>query len=185
MWYLTAAVAFVGALCVVDLILSLGIIRRLREHTAELEKLTHGGGGPPGMTTMETGTAVGDFTATTTGGTIVRREQPDESQRLFAFMSPGCGACKDQLPGFIAYTAGFSGTVTVVIHTDEDSDDATTTYATRQLAGVAEVVIEPREGVLGKAFRVDGYPTWYLIDPEGMILASGFAIDRIAVPALR
>ena len=54
-----AALVIVGMLCALNLILTLGVIKRLREHAALLA------GGPP---TIAVGEAIGEFSARTVQG---------------------------------------------------------------------------------------------------------------------
>ena len=155
MFYLAAAVTFVGALCLFDLVLSLGIIRRLREQNATLERLATGAGGETqGLTTVRVGDVVGEFAATTTAGRAVERDAGSAGQRrerLVAFLSPGCGPCEEQLPALIDYAASNQREVLAVVAAGVAAKPET--YVSR-LAPVADVVIEPAEGPIGQAFKV-------------------------------
>ena len=53
------------------------------------------------------------------------------------------------------------------------------------LAEAASVVIEPRRGPVTSAFSNTGFPTFYLIGPDGRIEASGASVRMVAdaVPA--
>src|SRR6266508_4237143 len=73
--FLAAAVTVVGALGVVNLIFSLGVIRRLREHTEILDRLAAGGGAQGDSVMLPPGETVGDFVATTVDGEQLSREE--------------------------------------------------------------------------------------------------------------
>ncbi len=72
-----AALVIVGMLCALNLILTLGVIKRLREHAALLA------GGPP---TIAVGEAIGEFSVRTVhGDPLSDRSLGDET--LVAFVS--------------------------------------------------------------------------------------------------
>src|SRR5690606_37070056 len=60
---LTAAVLLVGALCVLNLVLTVGVIRRLREHTELIQNMPRMQ--PPEQIMLPAGETVGPFTAVT------------------------------------------------------------------------------------------------------------------------
>ena len=64
MLVLTAAVVAVGVLCLADLLLTFGVIRRLRQHSALLASR----GDAPVATRLSIGESPGPFTAVTTDG---------------------------------------------------------------------------------------------------------------------
>jgi len=84
---LIAAVIAVGTLCLVDLLLTFGVIRRLREQTALLaapdsrERAVIG---------VPEGELPGGFSATTTTGEVV---SGTAGVRVVAFFASGCAAC--------------------------------------------------------------------------------------------
>ncbi|MFI6599468.1 hypothetical protein ACIBHX_24715, partial [Nonomuraea sp. NPDC050536] len=74
MAYLIAVVVLVGVLCLLDLVLTLGVVRRLREHTKLVDALyemvaTMGAPAGPAV-----GEVVGEFDVTTVDGSRVSRE---------------------------------------------------------------------------------------------------------------
>jgi hypothetical protein len=66
---LIGAVVVVGVLCLIDLLLTFGVIRRLREHTAMLARFQPGGDQVAGLTAGGTPEA---FTATDNEGAVVQ-----------------------------------------------------------------------------------------------------------------
>lgn len=60
------ALLLIGVLSVLNLLLTYGVIRRLRRHAALIEGGAMSGG--PSMTLLEPGTTVGDFAVLTTDG---------------------------------------------------------------------------------------------------------------------
>lgn len=79
--YLAAAVVLIGLLCVLNLLLTVGLIRRLREQGPGRP----GNAAPP--TALGPGSRIGDFTTRTTGGEPVSHE---DLTGLVGFFSAGC-----------------------------------------------------------------------------------------------
>ena len=161
---LTAAVVLFGAVSILDLILLLGVIRRLRDHA---ERLSGGAAANLDPGTLGLGERIGSFTATTPTGRLLTREAPP-GYRLVGFVKPACGPCEEQLPDFVevaahAHTEGVD-VIAVVVGTPEEARPMLP-----RLAGVPTVTVEPLDGELCAAFRAYGFPTYYLIDEEGTI----------------
>lgn len=178
MTYLTAAVIVIGLLCLLDLVLSLGVIRRLRLHTDHLNRLLTG---PARAGAVPVGTAIGDFTVTTTHGERITRESLSGhgagGSTLVGFFASGCQPCAEQLPAFIAYARSVPGPRRVLAVVDSDGVDQTD-YVER-LAEVARVVLEGPGEALQTAFGVDGFPMLYLIGEAGVVLAGGRAMAEL------
>ncbi|MEO3925052.1 hypothetical protein ABGB07_14470 [Micromonosporaceae bacterium B7E4] len=141
---LTFAVVLVGALCVVDLLLTFGIMRRLRDDSASRLRQNDPGlaasMAPVGTTIA--GTAIG------WGGTT-----------LVGFFMPGCGPCDKQLPEFVASARKWDRVLAVVL--DPAGDGA---KYVRELEQVAQVVVEDSsDGALLRAFAVEGYPIFCVV----------------------
>lgn len=168
--YLSAAVVLVGALCLFNLLLCLGVVRRLREHTELLQRLA----GASSDVAVAVGATVGAFAATTTAGRLVTRDSLDRPT-LVGFFTPGCPPCQEQVPLFVAYGARFDGAVLAVAVGEPDE----TRELVRRLAGTMEVVVEPAGGPVANAFGVTGFPALCVLDPTGQVLASGTATGEL------
>lgn len=178
--YLIAALVLVGALCLLDLVLTLAVVRRLREHT---ELLSRDRPAPP--PSVPVGTRAGDFEVPDVEGRkLSRADLPGTT--LIGFFSPDCSACEERLPEFVEYatrrSAVLARTVAVIVGTEEAAE--------RQrdlLVPVARVVIEPPHGPAGSAFGVRAFPTLLLLeghpDGEATVLASGFTLDALTEAA--
>lgn len=175
MTYVEAAVAIVAVLCAFNLLLSFGVIRRLRQHTEQLNQLSPHDLAPG----LRAGEQVGRFTATATTGESLSRESLAE-QTLVGFFSPGCQPCATQLPAFIARARTIPGGASralAVVASAGAGDEAD--YVDR-LAPVTRVVVEGHQGALQSAFKNTGFPMIYLIAGDGTILASGFTVEEVA-----
>jgi len=177
MVYLTAAVVLVGALCLLDLVLTLGVVRRLREHARLISKgaarsstrITAGLGVPPGE-------VVADFAATTTDGESVSRATLLRPT-LVGFFAPGCPNCAEEMPEFIDFARSLPGRehVLAVISGGTVME---TDYPER-LGPLARVVLEDTTGPVQQAFQVSGYPTLFFVDEGGTVVAGAASMKDL------
>ncbi|MFF2013905.1 redoxin domain-containing protein [Streptomyces sp. NPDC058195] len=168
---LTAVLVLVGFIAFVDLVLTLGVVKRLREHT----ELLAGAGGMP--VTVAVGTEVGDFTAASVDGDVVSSELTP-TDTVVAFFSPTCQPCKEKLPKFTAYArsrpGGRSQVLAVVVGSAEEGAEFI-----ERLSPVARVVAEDRQGPLHTAFGTAAYPTLLRVTAEddGRLVVAENQID--------
>lgn len=176
MAYLIAAVVFVGALCSLDLILTLGVVKRLREHS---EALAAGGGSGNRPPLIEVGESIGAFSTTTLEGRTLDHELLTD-ETVVAFFSTTCEPCKAKLPTFVEFSRAMSHTgrrpVAVVV------DDVGEPEAFVEALGtVADVVVEHSDGALCTAFRTESYPTVLRVAPDAsgtlVVTANEVALD--------
>jgi hypothetical protein len=148
---------------VLNLVLVLGVIRRLREQTTTAP-YPHGPLRPP---VMAPGVRPEPVTATALDGAPVGQ---DLAGRLVGFFAPGCSLCHERMPEFLAYASHFerSDVLAVLVGTPDE---------TAELAGAlgraARPVVEEVNGPLARAFAVHGLPAVCLLDAEGVVVASG------------
>jgi thiol-disulfide isomerase/thioredoxin len=173
MAYLTAAVALVGGLCVSNLILTFGVIRRLRTHTDHLSQLLGIGSdriAPPSAT-------IGHFQEITTDGEPVSN-QTLTGQTLVGFFSPDCGPCKKLIPDFIEYARAVPGgrqqVLAVVV-----GDEVASLEMVAALRPVARVIVEKASGSVAASFAVGGFPAVCLLEDGGTVAASGGQMEDL------
>lgn len=174
MTVLIAAVAVVGVLCLLDLLLTFGVIRRLREHTTILSGVRD-----PGPIGLAAGQSPGAFSAVTTAGDLVT---DDDGLRVVAFFSASCSACPEQVPPFADYVTSHHigrGDVLAVVVKDPASDDPPYLPV---LTEAVQVCVEPDGGDLARAFRVQGFPLFCVLDEAGALLASGYDPSALSQP---
>src|SRR4051794_39387044 len=104
MLYLTAAVVVLTGLTLLNLLLLLGIIRRLRDHTERFTQMTKSV--MPEVAVVAAGRPVPEFTATTRDGDTVSAGTL-EGETLVGFFSPSCKPCKALLPKFAERARAF------------------------------------------------------------------------------
>ena len=177
--YVVAAVVFVGALAGLNLLLTLGVVKRLREHTA---LLANGAGTSHGddLDLIPVGEQIGDFVATTVNGERLARQQPG-GDRLVGFLKPGCGPCEELMPEFIRLAGEMPGGQERVLAVVVGSGGEAAPLVA-QLSGVARVAVELLDGPLCRAFRVDAFPTYILIDAAGTVRGASYRPSQLPVP---
>ncbi|MEW2357726.1 hypothetical protein [Spirillospora sp. NPDC029432] len=168
--YLSAAVVLIGVLCLVNLLLTFGVVRRLRQQGGEPHD--HGGGDSARPRLLAPGRTVGDFAASTTEGRPFGRETFGDGTLVGVFMT-GCWPCQDLLPEFAERARDAVGdpdrVVAVVATVDgEHAED----YVER-LSGVARVLVERDGGPVLRAFEASSYPALYVVDAGGVVAAAG------------
>jgi thiol-disulfide isomerase/thioredoxin len=186
---LTAAVILVGILCVLDLLLTFGVIRRLRDHTETLSNLVRYGAssttgpapGTPGVGVATdipvVGTAVGEFTAATVDGEPVSTDSLTGTTAM-VFLSSECTTCRAQLPSLVEWAGERDRERVLVVVTTSASDGADLVAA---LTNVARVVRDPRGGPVCAAFGVSAFPAACVVI-DGTVVAT--APDFARLPAL-
>lgn len=166
--FLTALVVVVGVLAAFDLLLTVGVVRRLRQHTEKLANL-------PTMSTplaimIGEGERAEDFAATTTDGEPVSRDLLS-GRTLVAVLSPDCSACQERLPEFISRAETFPGGRRQVLAVLAGEPEQVEEYRER-LKPVARVVIEPPgDGPVATALKVQGWPAFAVLDADGTVVA--------------
>ncbi|SDS30049.1 hypothetical protein [Actinoplanes derwentensis] len=175
MIFIVAALVLVGLLGVLNLALSIGIIRRLREQQDQEPRQT---GRPDPV--LPPGAIAGPFTATTVDG-----EPAGTSPALVGFFSPGCGSCAELLPAFTSYAARTPGGRERVLAVISGPEEMATEYLDA-LAPVAQVVLASPGAPVLAAFQTKAYPAVYLLGDDRRVLFSGGRIDDFPaqVPAL-
>jgi hypothetical protein len=161
MSYLAAATVLACALGVLNLVLVMGVVKRLREMAQSAPA-----GGP--RVTIEPGDKPAPFAVEAVDGVVI--DSDGLANTLVGFLSPDCDACKERLPQFLAYAeaVGRERTVAVLIGTPDELTDLAA-----QVRPVARVVMEPSYGPVATAFSTTGYPAVVLLDGTGVVSYSG------------
>ncbi|HCT81602.1 MAG TPA: hypothetical protein DGG94_07380 [Micromonosporaceae bacterium] len=170
--YLTAAVVLLGAIGLLNLVLTMGIIRRLREHSQQIGMAC----GADGDELPAVGTTIAEFEAFSIDDLRISRDTLSAPTSI-GFFSPNCNPCRERLPEFIAHAAvtGRDRTLAVVVGLANDD----TQELADSLATVAQVVIEQPNGPLSIAFGAVNVPALYLIDQGGLVKGSGHTMRAL------
>lgn len=180
MTFLVAAIVVVGVLGVVNLLFSFGVIRRLREHTEILNEI----GGRAGSVMLEPGQKVAGFEAATVDGAPVALAAAG-GPALVGFFTPGCGPCSAKLPAFVELAREHPGGRDRVFAVVLSHDDAEAAPYVQDLAAVAQVVRGVEGGPMPKAFGVQGFPAFAVVDADSVVLASGSELPDLAAANVR
>ncbi|MDA0631857.1 TlpA disulfide reductase family protein [Nonomuraea sp. MCN248] len=169
--YLLAGVILVGLIGALNLILTFGVIRRLREHDRALA-----GHSAPDQG-VRVGGAVRGFTAVTVDGDPLTRAHLT-GRTAVGFFSTTCAPCLERLPEFVDHARAFPGgrdqvLVVVVTSRPEEAQDFV-----GRARSVARVVVERFDGPIAGAFGVTAFPTLALVE-EGMIVAGGTTLEDL------
>lgn len=161
--YLVAAVVVLGVVCLLNLLLTIGIVRRLRTQS----------GHPGPLFALGPGSSPGDFTVVTTTGEPVSRET---LTGVVGFFSAGCEACHDLLPRFVEHARELDpGNVLAVVGGGDEE-------LVRTLAPVARVVTaDLGGGPMARAFQNTWTPAVYLIGDDHRVVAAGSRMEELPV----
>lgn len=170
MGYLYALVAVLSAVSILNLLLTLGIIRRLRSRPMS-RPVNH-----PGV--LPVGAVAGNFAAWDLRDRPVSRDELS-GHTVVGFFSPGCPSCLERLPDFVAVSAAFGPerSWAVVVGDAESAGEYLPS-----LEPVARVVLQNPDGPLISAFSVSAFPTFFVVDATGRVLAGGLTTDDLSVP---
>jgi len=173
---LAAAVAVVAAICLLNLLLTFGVIRRLRDHDQRLAETMQSR-----QHRLAPGAPIGSFTATATDGQSVATAAL-APQTLVGIFSSSCEPCREQLPLFVEFASGLPGgreqVLAVVCGPAQDAGPLS-----EQLEPVARVVIEEFGGELAEAFATMAFPSMFVTDGEGAVQSSGAAVSQLRLAA--
>lgn len=180
MVFLLAGIVVLAALTLLNLVLTLGVIRRLREHTALLGRRSDPAD-EDHTPTLPVDAVVPDFTATTVDAVVVSRGSL-ASDTLVGFFSLGCDACDAMVPEFVDVAATMPGgrdRVLAVVEAFPGYDDP----HSATLSEVAHVVVEP-PGTPGlvAAFGVTAFPSVCIVDSAGRVVATGRRLAELPLP---
>ncbi len=184
MSFTVALVILVGLLTVLNLGLTVGVIRRLREHTERLSgKAAVRSSGPKVI--AQPGDHAQSFAAVTVDGESVSDAELVGAPTLVGAFAYGCTSCEERRPAFVEFAKRFPGgrdRVLAVLVGGED--DLTAERA--MLEPVARLVLQAEPGTgMTAALGVKGYPAFAVFGADGAVLSSGTDVaDLEALPAV-
>ncbi|MGW6914672.1 TlpA family protein disulfide reductase [Kitasatospora sp. NPDC054939] len=165
-------VLVVGMVCCLNTLLTIGVVKRLREHS---ELLARRGG--PTESDVPVGLEVGEFAAVTLEGEELGREDLADDC-LVAFFMHDCSPCQEKMPRFAEYARRLPGgrDQTFVVVAEDDGREREFAAA---LAPVARVVVTDGMGPVAGAFKVSSFPTLLRVarDELGRMRVSDNRID--------
>jgi mono/diheme cytochrome c family protein len=167
MLYVVATLVLLGLMCLLNLLLTIGILRRMRAQPAPKAELPFA---------LRPGSAVGEFAATTTDGEPVTAAALNGT---VAFFSADCAACHEILPDFLTYARAQGRDNVFAVFGGDEPDTV------RALAEVARVVTAELDGgPVAAAFRNTWTPALYVV-ADGQVTATAGRVRELPVPAGR
>lgn len=161
--YVVAALLLVAAVAVTNLVLTLGVVSRLREHAEQLATVARPG---PSELVLGIGERPDEFSAqTVTDETVSVRSLATPA--LVGFFSPTCSTCAEWIPRFVSAAESLPGGATQALAVVVSTADTTAEVA--ELRRVAQVVVEPVDGPVSRAFRVRGFPALCRLGTDGTV----------------
>lgn len=173
MMSLAVAVALVGTLCLLNLLLTVGVVRRLRDHGERLITLSSPA---DEIALARPGDHVAPFKASTVDGSTVTNVDLEEPT-LVAFFSPECSACEEQVAPFADYARSFPGGPdrTLIVVTSETGG----ARYHRELDGLGRRVAEAElAGPLQRAFAIRAYPAFAVV-VDGEVMQSTHSVAEL------
>jgi thiol-disulfide isomerase/thioredoxin len=173
--YVIAGLVLVGALCAIDLVLTLGVIRRLRAHSELLSSRSLRPAGlkqrmlPDGETPVE-------FTTTALNGVTISSNEI-KGATMIGFFSPECPLCVEDAPVFAAYAATLPEERRALAVVVGDTDSARDVVAS--LEGIPLIVVEPDGGPVSSAYQVTVFPVFGLVGDGGMVVTSDLDFNKL------
>jgi hypothetical protein len=166
-----ALAAIALAVSLLSLLVSIGVIRRLREYSS------HSGAFPGFDSGPRPGAPLPEFTASTVLGDSIAAADFANGNGCIAFLSASCEACKSQFPLLGRYVDGLSiehCRSLVVVAGDPNGES---TYA-REGARFAQIVLEPESEALVRAFEIRGFPTVIGVR-DGQVMVSAPVVEAL------
>jgi hypothetical protein len=176
MTLLAVAVGLLAVLTALNLLILLGVVRRLRTISAT-------GGAPATSTPAEVlppaGTRVGSFTLTAVDGTQVSEADLAEGRSLVVMLSPSCSPCRDTATKLAAQRDTLPDRTFILLRTEMDEPELDGMLAILDiLAGVAKVATFTGGDDVEQAFASRGYPTGIAVE-NGVVTASSFTYTDV------
>jgi hypothetical protein len=155
-----------------NFIVTMGAVRRLREHAEALSRSAN-----PDRRPGQAGRQVGDFSVATVAGNRLTRADL-AAGTILAFFMPGCAGCEVGLPALLDQVrSGEHPDRTVLAVVTGDGDGTEEMIA--RLRPVVEVVAREGARDLVDAFDNSGYPAFYLLGQEGLVVDSAFDVRKL------
>jgi peroxiredoxin len=163
---LTSSVILLWIVVLLNLLLTLGIIRKLNNQSSAQSSsfTTHG---------LEKGTVAPDFTAETLDGEQVSLASYAGRSVAFYFLSAHCAPCREILPELLelAPLAAKAGVGFVFVMLDEVSH---VRAFVEEFQITLPVLVAPRpDNDFADVYKIGGTPNYCLIDGQGRVLSAG------------
>lgn len=174
---LAAAVAVLTVVTLVNLLLLLGVVRRLRTSAPPPRPVDPFGLGAAEPLVLPAGSPLPDVRLPGADGALLELRALAGDRVLMAFLSEGCGSCHLELPRIrdLAARAAADGAAVVVVVLTEHGDPE----LEEPFAGIATVTRDGLLGPLSRKFGITSFPSYLVFDHDALA-GSAFTVDRVA-----
>ncbi|WP_131736348.1 TlpA family protein disulfide reductase [Actinomadura roseirufa] len=172
--FLIAAVVLLGLLAVLNLLLTLALIRRLKSDEAASGHGGHGGNASPPVV-LGPGARPADVKALTTADESVSTET---LTGVVGFFSANCDPCHALAPRLAEYGRAVGREKVLAVVSGEDPE------LVGLLAGSVRVVVEDFQGPVSTAFKNEWTPALYLLADDQRVVATGGRLEDLPLPSL-
>ena len=177
MVYLVAAVVLLAGVAVINLLLTIGVIGRLRDHAAALKSMQDSS---PGFA-LSPGDQIPDFVAEDLDHRLVSRESIAGREALMGFFSASCRACEIQLPEFLQAADAMRRQEAEVVAVVSGSGDEQASLV-EKLRQSVRVIPESEYGPVTSTMEVRGFPVFYHWTPDGVLVSAAHDVRRLVAP---
>jgi len=146
-----------------NLLLTLGLARRIRTTF-------------PGMESLKIGQKAPNFSAQTLQGQPMTLAEYAGRATAFVFVSPHCEPCREELPHLreLSLEARDFGAELVLV--SDEGEESTRSFVEGIVDGLTVLAAPRKHNPFFTDFKVPGTPSFYLLDAHGKVQATGVGI---------
>lgn len=167
MTVLATAVTLFGALSLVNLLLTLGLVRRLRQSSA----LPQPAGPDLPLPLLGLGAPL----------PLADQVGQDDRPLLLGFFSAGCKACPDHVAPFRAYAQAFPGEAVAVL---EGGPESVAKYGPGLGDDIRSILNLTDAGLISEAFGLRAWPSFVVVDETGRVRSKALSVNALDPIAL-
>lgn len=170
---LVSTVVIIAVVLLLNLLLTVGVIRRLNKITKQMGSMD----GPP-VEGLEPGSLAPDFEATTIDGETVRLADYGRRAVSFVFSSIHCKPCVEKLAELktLVPKARQAGIDLVMVFTD-DHENEVRSYVDQHRVEVPVIIAPFMSNSFARDYRAMGTPFLCVLNPDGEVEYSGLWND--------
>lgn len=172
------AIGVVGALCLMNLVLTLALARQLRGLS---EMMKNRRAGTLQNFAYKAGDRAPQFAATTTTGEVRTLDGAAGSRLLIAFFTAICPSCHVQAERPKEYAASSAGESTKILVVISGPANKASEFG-QDMGDTIRVAVEPPLGPTAAAFKIETYPAFYLVGADGRIEAGARTVAGLPTP---
>lgn len=176
---IVAILAVIGAVSGLNLLLMVGVARRLRDHEQRLSVAESSVGAASVTSGPPPGAPAPPIQAACTDGRTVETNWVHSPEALIGFFSSDCEACYVHAPEFTALSARYPAGFALSVIADDANGAAP---LLQMLEGSSLVVVEPHRGPIGNAYHVEAYPTFVALR-NGVATAVSSTLRQLPQPS--